>query len=465
VARADGHDGGAMKSDLLQRAGARGRVAGTSQPARRRSGVAEAMVASGFELTPRRLLRAERASASTERTEPRAAKRRILHVVPGLGHGGAEHQLLMNIEKLDGRRFESHVVHLYPRTQLAPLIEAAGARVHSVASSGPFGTAQRIFKLVRLIRRLDIDLVHTSNVDGELHGGIAGRIAGVPVVGTLTNIAGEQVRLVDNPYLNARKLRWARRLRRFLLRRTHGRYIAISHCVAQSTIREVGLPPAAVEVIYRGLPDLGLGAAADHLEAVRRELDTEHRYPVLLTVGRLVPQKGQRYLIEAMPEVLRAHPRARLLIVGMGFLEQKLRAQVEALGLRSAVRFLGRREDVPALMGAADIFVFPSLFEGLGVSLLEACASGLPCIASDVGPLPEVIDEGATGLLVPSQDPKSLAAAIIRLASDQELMRRYGEAARARVRRTFQIDRSIAQLEGLYEDVLRRRAGAAAPAR
>ena len=452
-----------MRNDLLPGSGDRGR---TSQPELRgqriRPGAVEAGVARGSDLTSGRVMPAAGASTSRKPAGPTTAKRRILHVVPGLGHGGAEHQLLMNIEKLDGSRFENHVVHLYPRTQLAPLIEAAGARVHSVASSGPFGTGQRIFKLARLIRRLDIDLVHTSNVDGELHGGIAGRMTGVPVVGTLTNIAGEQVRLVDNPHLNARKLRWAQRLRRLLLRRTHDRYVAISHCVAQSTIREVGLPPAAVEVIYRGMPDGGLGVETDQVEAVRRELDTKHRYPVLLTVGRLVPQKGQRYLIEAMPDVLRAHPHAQLLIVGMGFLEQKLRAQVDALGLRSSVRFLGRREDVPALMGAADIFVFPSLFEGLGVSLLEACASGLPCVVSDVGPLPEVIEDGVTGVLVPSQDPKSLADAIIRLAFDRELMRRYGEAARARVRRTFQIDRSIAQLEGLYEDVLHRRTGAAA---
>ena len=458
-----------MRSDVLHREGDPGRGARVPElelrRRRSRPTVVEAAIARGFDVTSEGLLPAEGAPASRERSGPTTAKLRILHVVPGLGHGGAEHQLLMNIEKLDGSRFESHVVHLYPRTQLAPLIEAAGAPVHSVASSGPFGTAQRIMKLTRLIRRLDIDLVHTSNVDGELHGGIAGRMTGVPVVGTLTNIAGEQVRLVDNPYLNGRKLRWARRLRRFLLRRTHVRYIAISHYVAQSTIREVGLPPAAVEVIYRGMPDGGLGAAADHVDAVRRELGTERRYPVLLTVGRLVPQKGQRYLIEAMPDVLRAHPHAQLLIVGMGFLEQKLRAQVDALGLASSVRFLGRREDVPALMGAADIFVFPSLFEGLGVSLLEACASGLPCVVSDVGPLPEVIEEGVTGVLVPSQDPKSLADAISRLAFDRELMRRYGEAARARVRQTFQIDRSIAQLEELYEDVLHQRTGEVALSR
>ena len=160
----------------------------------------------------------------------------------------------------------------------------------------------------------------------------------------------------------------------------------------------------------------------------------------------------------------RAHPHAQLLIVGMGFLEQKLRGQVDALGLL-VVRFLGRREDVPALMGAADIFVFPSLFEGLGVSLLEACASGLPCVVSDVGPLPEVIEEGVTGVLVPSQDPKCLADAIIRLAFDRELMRRYGEARARGCAGDLQIDRSIAQLEGLYEDVLHRRTGAAALSR
>lgn len=453
-----------MRSDLLPGEGDAARAARTSQLELRHRRLGRGLVETvvGFDLLSRRRVRTERASESRERTGSRTAKRRILHVVPGLGHGGAEHQLLMNIEKLDGRRFESHVVHLYPRTQLAPLIEAAGVRVHSAACSGPLGTARRIVKLVRLISQLDIDLVHTSNVDGELHGGIAGRIMGVPVVGTLTNIAAEQVRLIDNPYLNGRKLRWAQRLRRFLLRRTHDRYIAISNCVAQSTIRAVGLPPAAVEVIYRGLPEDALAVGADQVEAVRRELDVGRHYPVLLTVGRLVPQKGQRYLIDAMPEILRAHPRAQLLIVGMGFLEPKLRAQVDALGLRSSVRFLGRREDVPALMSVADIFVFPSLFEGLGVSLLEACASGLPCVASNVGPLPEVIEDGVTGVLVPSQDPRSLAEAISRLGSDKDLMRRYGEAARARVRRTFQIDRSIAQLEALYDRVLQMRTGEAA---
>jgi glycosyltransferase involved in cell wall biosynthesis len=465
VAGANGDDGGAMRTEPLPGEADRGRTTRASQlelrPPRQRPAPLDAAVRREFDASARPL---PRTTPEPAPSAPAAPRRRILHVVPGLGHGGAEHQLLLNVEQLDRSRFESHVVHLYARTQLAPRLEAAGARVHSVACSGPFGTARRILRLARLIRQLGIDLVHTSNVDGELHGGIAGRLTGVPVVATLTNIAAEQVRLVDNPYLNARKLRLAQALRRFVLRRTHDRHIAISKCVARSTIRAVRLPPAAIQVIYRGLPQDVIEAEAHDVEAVRRDLDLGRHYPVLLTVGRLVPQKGQRYLIEAMPAILRAQPRARLLIVGSGFLEPKLRDQVAALGIGDSVRFLGRREDVPALMSAADIFVFPSLFEGLGVSLLEACACGLPCVVSDVGPLPEVVENGVTGVLVPAQDPGSLAAAVAGLASDQVLMRRYGAAARARVRQTFRIDRSIAQLEALYDDLLRGRAGRAGPA-
>ncbi|HSA88367.1 MAG TPA: glycosyltransferase, partial [Burkholderiales bacterium] len=216
-----------MRSDPLPRAGERGRAAESSQleprPLRLAPRPDEGVMPRGVvtaagrtpattrDPTPPQQL--ESAASRAREDEPRT-RRRILHVVPGLGHGGAEHQLLMNIEKLDGTRFESHVAYLYPRTQLAPSIEAAGARVHSAVCPGPFGTARRIVKLARLIRRLDVDLVHTSNVDGELHGGIAGRITGVPVVATLTNIANEEVRLVDNPHLSDRKLKWAQRLRR-----------------------------------------------------------------------------------------------------------------------------------------------------------------------------------------------------------------------------------------------------------
>ncbi|MEX0762471.1 MAG: glycosyltransferase [Dehalococcoidia bacterium] len=380
-------------------------------------------------------------------------KRRVLHVIPGLGHGGAEHQLLLNVERLDRSRFESHVCHLYPRTLLAPAILEAGVPVHSAVVAGIFGFGRRIARLVHLMRSLNIDLVHTSNFDGELYGGIAGRLAGVPVVGTLTNTAYENVRLLDNPHLNSTKLFAVRQIRKQVNRRTHSRFVAISEFVKESTLRELEISPDLVKVIYRGLPRNGgpIGSPDPDLVA---DLGLEDSYPVILNVGRLVPQKGQRYLIEAMPQVLERFPKARLLIVGTGFLEKDLKALSDRLGLGESVQFLGRREDVPHLLGVADMFVFPSLFEGLGVSLLEACAAGRACVVSNVGPLPEVVVDGETGLLAPSGDPAALAERVIALASDEALRERLGEAARERVRERFLIDRSIEQLEDLYDDVL-----------
>jgi glycosyltransferase involved in cell wall biosynthesis len=161
----------------------------------------------------------------------------------------------------------------------------------------------------------------------------------------------------------------------------HVRYIAISHYVARSSRYGKWDCRRLPSKSFRGMPDGGLRAADRGRGAPR--LGTERRYLVLLTVGRLVPQRSQRYLIEAMPDVLRAHPHAQLLIVGMGFLDARSCGQVDALGLASSVRFLERREDVPALMVGRHLRV-PVLFEDLGVSLLEACASGLPCVVSDV---------------------------------------------------------------------------------
>ncbi|MEX0760814.1 MAG: glycosyltransferase [Dehalococcoidia bacterium] len=386
--------------------------------------------------------------------------KRVLHVIPRLGHGGAEHQLLMNVERLDRDMFESHVCHLFPNRALVSGFEDAGVPVHSAEVRGPLGVPGRVLKLARLIRSLKIDLVHTSNFHGEFYGGLAGRLAGVPVVGTLTNTAYERVRLQDDPNLNPAKLFAVRQIRKQVNRRTHGRFVAISEYVKESTLRELRISPDLVRVIYRGLPRDDGGQVARDPELVA-SLGLEDAFPVLLNVGRLVPQKGQRYLVEAMPEVLKAHPKARLLIVGSGFLEDDLKALSDRLGLDGSVQFLGRRDDVPDLMGVADMFVFPSLFEGLGVSLLEACSAGKACVATNVGPLPEVIEDGKSGVLVAPQDAAGLAGAINRLAGDVELMESLGREARRVAGRKFLIDRSVEQLESLYSDVLQVDAGVA----
>lgn len=378
---------------------------------------------------------------------------RILHIAPSLGHGGAEHQLLMNIQHLDPEKFENHVCHFGGRPVLVPDIEKAGATVHSVAASGPFAVPVKMWKLWRLIRTIKPDLVHTNNVLGEYYGGVAGRLAGVPVVGTITNTSEPNVQLVDHPHLNGFKVKTVNRLRRYL-RFTHKRYIAISEHVAQSAAEVVKFNRSKIDVIFRGINSGLLRDSIGDLDELRNELKLSGRSPVLLNVGRLVPQKGQRYLIEAMPEIIKAHPDTLLLIAGVGFLEQQLRDLIDELDLNDNVRLIGRRDDVPALMQVADIFVFSSLFEGLGVSLLEASASAMAVVATDTGPIPEIVEHNETGLLVPAKDPQAISEAVIRLAGDGELKERLATAAQRRIEDKFSVERAVSSLDEFYTKML-----------
>ncbi len=391
------------------------------------------------------------------------AKRRIkiLHVIPGLEKDGAEYQMYLNVKHLDPERFESHVAHLFPRTELAGDLEAAGATIHSVVATGKLGFFKRIRMLVRLIKELDIDIVHGSNVMGELYGAIAGKIARRRVLATLTNIsyADADVWLQDNPYVNRRKLTIVNMWRKFVLRRLHDRYIAISKYVKDSAIRGFKLKSESIDTIYRGLPiDAVAVDEADNREfreqLLRDTFGDADAFPLILNVGRLVAQKGQRYLIEAMPQLLEEFPKARLVIAGEGPLEQSLKELVEELGVADSVRFLGRRQDVRQLLGAADIFAFPSLFEGFGVALLEACFAGKPCVVTDRAPLSEIVIDGESGLLVEPGSSDSVADGLLRLCRDSQLREKVSAGARERAQAEFKIEVAVDRLSQVYGEMV-----------
>jgi glycosyltransferase involved in cell wall biosynthesis len=153
---------------------------------------------------------------------------------------------------------------------------------------------------------------------------------------------------------------------------------------------------------------------------------------ILLSTGRLIFNKGQGHLLEAMAALRRRGLAFRLVLVGEGPLEGRLRRQAERLGLGDTVQFAGYRQDMPALLRAADVFVRPSLSEGMSLAVLEAMAAGLPVVATDVSGTRELLQNGAGGLIVPPGSPPALADALARLAADAGLRRRLGEAARAR---------------------------------
>jgi glycosyltransferase involved in cell wall biosynthesis len=382
---------------------------------------------------------------------------KILHIVPNLGHGGAEHQLAANVAALDSSRFQSYVCHLHRADILANSIRADGIPVSSAYREGRTGWIKRLLFIRKLINELDIDIVHGSNVEGEIYAGLAGRLTGRAVVSTLTNIAYEPVWLQDNPNLTSWKLRVVANARKLVLRKTHHRIVAISEHVKTSAIEGFGLKSDTVSVIYRGMSQTENSPTEQSLDSLRAELDLKSCPFVVLNVGRLVPQKGQRYLLDAFAEVLREIPDARLLIAGVGFLESDLKQRTADLGIADNVNFLGRRDDVPNLLKIADVFAFPSLFEGLGVTLLEASHAGTACVASNVGPIPEIVVQGKTGLLVESANVGKWTRALLALARDPQARKQMGEKARERIGTYFSIENSAKRLETLYLDMVHKR--------
>lgn len=382
---------------------------------------------------------------------------RILHLIDSLGHGGAEHQLVLNVLGLQKRGVENVVCHLHAPDYLGPSLRESGVRVCSLNVQGKYGWPAGIVRLARLMQQERPDIVHTSLFESEVVGGLAARLSRVPVVTTLVNVAYEPVRLVDDRNLNRAKMALTRNVTRWIYRTCCSHFIAISEYVKRSWMDDVGIPEGRVSVVYRGLPDSWFspnGGGEAEVASLRKQLALDGAYPALLSVGRLRPQKGHRYLIAAMRRVVERCPSARLIIVGEGPLLGELQALRHELHLDDSVVFLGRRDDIREILGVCDIFLFPSLFEGLGVSLLEAMGAGKPCIASNVGPIPELVEDGVTGCLVAPQDTDGLAAAILSLASDPGKAKGMGTRAQAEVCRRFSIDTSVQQLMRTYEAIL-----------
>ncbi|RPJ78609.1 MAG: glycosyltransferase family 1 protein, partial [Acidobacteria bacterium] len=176
--------------------------------------------------------------------------------------------------------------------------------------------------------------------------------------------------------------------------------------------------------------------------------------PVVGNIAALVPHKGQRYLVDAAATVVREMPRARFLVLGEGELRHELGEQIERLRLSQHVLLGGFRADVLGLLKSFDLFVMSSVTEGLGTSLLDAMAAGRPVVATRAGGIPEVVDEGVTGLLVPPRDAGALADAILSLLRDDNLRRRMGDAGLARVRERFTVRRMVAETVAVYERLL-----------
>lgn len=217
-------------------------------------------------------------------------------------------------------------------------------------------------------------------------------------------------------------------------------FVASSNAIRDLLIAD-GVDPSRAVTVYEGI-DVDRMAKIEPVN-LHAAYFLPHQAPLVGNVAALVQHKGQRHLIEAVPLVLREVPDARFVILGEGPLRADLEQRVKHLRLEKHVVLPGFRDDVLASIKAFDLFVMSSETEGLGTSLLDAMAAGIACVGTSAGGIPEAIEDGLTGLVVPPRDPESLAAAIVRLLKDQVLRRRMGEAGLARARGLFSVERMV----------------------
>jgi glycosyltransferase involved in cell wall biosynthesis len=258
------------------------------------------------------------------------------------------------------------------------------------------------------------------------------------------------------PIMKHRLLESKRRLYRWLYRLTAGLvdgFIVVSDQVREALLRQVGPIENKIITIPNAVDVRRYERPGDR-ETLCRELGIETNSHLVATAGRLTEQKGHRYLIEAATDVVSSYPDTHFLFAGVGELAEGLRAQAQKAGLSENVHFLGIRSDIPDLLAAIDVFVLPSLWEGLSLALLEAMAAGKPIVATAVSGTTQAMIPGQTGLVVPPRDGRALAEAILEFLSDPAQAQAMGQAAQKHVISNFSAQKQAEEHLALYRRLL-----------
>jgi glycosyltransferase involved in cell wall biosynthesis len=384
---------------------------------------------------------------------PRSAADRIkiAHVLPSFHIGGQERVALdlARTHLSQGHDVMAFSIDGSAEGKLGEAFRAAGVRTRNVPK-GPRVDPTLVVRLALALARERVDLVHTHNPMALTYGAPAGKLARAGVVHTKHG---------ENP---------ERHGRRVILRRVLGAFadafVAVSPMTAEAARASRDVPERKLRVIPNGIDVSRFGPDPAARAAVRRELGIPDDAWVVGTVGRLAAEKNQVLLVRAAVGLL--GERTRLLIVGDGPEASAIgRASVDA-GLAPWVHLAGAQADVPRFLAAFDLFALTSVSEGLPLVILEAMATGLPVVASAVGGIPDVVEEGVTGMLVPSGDAEALRGRLTVLSGDRARAARLGASAREVARRRYSLDTMAESYMALYRQVLATsRAGGGRPGR
>lgn len=376
----------------------------------------------------------------------------IAHVLYRLDTGGMERMLVTVINHTQDH-YRHAVICLAGFGTLRHEIESSDVECLSLDKK-PGKDWLCHWRLWRVLRRLKPDLVHSYNL-GTLDMAPVARLAGVPCV-----VHAERGRDAEDPTGESRKYR---RLRRWMAPFI-ARYLPVSRDLEGWLLDDVGIDESKVLCISNGIDVRKFAVHSGPVES--RPLLGDFAPPgslLIINVSRLDAVKDQAGLIDAFQALCsreeQAAPHLKLAIVGEGKERVNLESQIAQLGLEDSVRLLGNRQDVPALLSEADIFVLSSIAEGMPGAVLEGMASGLPVVATRVGGVTEIVADGETGSLVDPSDPEALAVALGRYVRDPDLRLQHGRAGRARVERRFSLAAMLSAYSALYDGLTARRTG------
>lgn len=376
---------------------------------------------------------------------------RVMHVINGLGAGGAERSLAEMLPGLRDRGIDNLVVCLLRKNHgVHSSVERQGFDVRVVGSS----RSRAPFRIRRIANSWRPDILHTTIFEADVLGRLAAVGHPCKVLTSLVNTY-DGVRVAD-PTVPGYKVAAARLVNGVTARHLNDHFHAISPAVRDSAVNRLGIDRSRVTVVPRGRDLSRLGEASPQRRAeVRRKLGLHQNAEVVLNVGRQEPQKGLAILVRAIADLAVTRPRVRLLQVGRdGKVSLDLRKLAADLGVMDRIDFLGFRDDVGDLLAAADVFAFPSYYEGLGGSVLEAMAMSVPIVVTDVPALVDVVEGGRGGLIVPVGDAPALANALATLLDDRFAAEGTAERALAIFLDRFTMERSVDGMVEMYRRVV-----------
>jgi len=381
----------------------------------------------------------------------------IVHIIYRLAVGGLENGLVNLINHMPPKRYRHAIVCLTEDSEFSGRIQRDEVPVFALhkGNGQDFSVHRRVW---RLLRRLQPDVVHTRNLP-TLECLIPAALAGVP-----SRIHGEHGRDVYDLDGSNRKYNLLRKAVRPFVHR----YTTVSADLANWLIHTVGVRTERVSHIYNGVDTQRFSPRT----GLRPSLGPEKFAPpgtlVIGTIGRMQPVKDQLTLVRAFIHLLglesSARERVRLVLVGDGPLREEAQQLLRSVHAEHLAWLPGERADVPDIMRGLDLFVLPSLAEGISNTILEAMASGLPVVATRVGGNPELVEAGETGLLIPPDDPVAMAEAIQSYLSDPEKLCRHGQAGRLRAETHFSIEAMVKGYLTVYDSVLSRKIEVSCPA-